>query len=126
MSLCVSHVGFYQNVDILIDHRHSSCFYLVAMGRFEPFGVEETQTASNAALGRCYARVTRERKGSFVEFELSIEDRDLSLALIMPPAAFAEFCERHGVIVVQPDPADARPDQPVGLYRPPGESIEDV
>lgn len=47
-----------------------------------------------------YARVTSLRRGRFVEFLFVINDDDLSLELIMPVAAFSEFCKAQDAIVV--------------------------
>ena len=40
----------------------------------------------------CWVRVTRRRPDGFVEFDFAIGDPDLSVDLILPSAAFDEFC----------------------------------
>lgn len=40
----------------------------------------------------CWVRVTRRRADGFVEFDFSIGDPDLAVDLILPAAAFEEFC----------------------------------
>lgn len=77
--------------------------------------------ASSPFAGQCSARIKRVRRGAFVEFEFSIGDGSLSLELIMPPAAFTEFCARHRAVVIQADPDRQAP---AGLYRPPEERDE--
>lgn len=66
-------------------------------------------------------RITGIRRGRFVEFDYSVGDRDLSVELIMPLAAFEEFCRRDGTMVL---PAAEGVDLSAahgaaGLYRPP-------
>ncbi len=39
-----------------------------------------------------YVRVTGVRSGRYVEFEFSVNDADLTVELILPLAAFEEFC----------------------------------
>lgn len=65
-------------------------------------------------------RVTGIRRGRFVEFDYSVGDRDLSVELIMPLAAFDEFCRRDGTVVLPAaDGVDASAAGAAGLYRPP-------
>jgi len=45
-----------------------------------------------------YVRVTGEARGGFVEFQFSIGDPTLYLEMVLPPAAFAEFCATHRVV----------------------------
>lgn len=68
-----------------------------------------------------FVRVTGIRNGTFVEFEFALGDRDLSVELIMPFAAFDEFCRRQEAVVLPTAdgieiPAASAP----GLYRRPG------
>lgn len=39
-----------------------------------------------------FVRVTNVRSGRYVEFEFSVNDADLTVELILPLAAFEEFC----------------------------------
>ncbi len=65
------------------------------------------------------------RNGKFVEFEFSILDADLAIELIMPIAAFREFCAAQNAIVSHADllsargEADPAPKSVAGLYRRP-------
>ncbi len=45
-----------------------------------------------------YVRVTGETRGGFIEFQFSIGDPTLYLEMILPPAAFAEFCATNHVV----------------------------
>lgn len=62
-------------------------------------------------------RVTGIRRGRFVEFDYSVGDRDLSVELIMPLAAFDEFRRRPGTVTLPPAEGAALP--VAGLYRRP-------
>lgn len=53
-------------------------------------------TALNAETR--YVRVTGEARGGFVEFQFAIGDPTLYLDMILPPAAFAEFCATNKVV----------------------------
>ena len=45
-----------------------------------------------------FVRVTGEARGGFVEFQFSIGDPTLYLEMILPPAAFEEFCATNQVV----------------------------
>lgn len=45
-----------------------------------------------------YVRVTGTARGGFVEFQFSIGDPTLYLEMILPPAAFEEFCVANRVV----------------------------
>ncbi|MBP2227913.1 hypothetical protein J2847_001195 [Azospirillum agricola] len=67
-----------------------------------------------------YVRVMAIRDGRFVEFAYALGDDDLSVELIMPFAAFDEFCRREGAVMLGPaEAAGAPPPAGPGLYRPP-------
>lgn len=44
-----------------------------------------------------WVRVTRRRPDGFVEFDFALGDPDLSVDLILPAAAFDEFCATNRV-----------------------------
>lgn len=73
-------------------------------------------------LGQAYIRIIGERLGRFVEFEFSIDDRDLTVELILPHEAFSRFCERHRARLIS-HPAEigdaAQRGRRPGLYRRP-------
>lgn len=66
---------------------------------------------------QAFVRVTGMRLGRYVEFEFSLNDADLTVELVMPPAAFQEFCAAQKATVLPP--ADAAAGALAGLYRPP-------
>lgn len=56
-------------------------------------------SAENALSEReHFVRVTRTDRQGYVEFEYAIGDPSLHLDMILPAAAFREFCARHRVI----------------------------
>jgi phenol hydroxylase P0 protein len=55
---------------------------------------KEPQRGPHSVPGRRYVRVTARRKG-FVEFEFSLGDSSVSLEMILPEAAFDEFCREQ-------------------------------
>lgn len=72
------------------------------------------------ALLTAYVRITGIRGGRFVEFAYALGDEDLSVELIMPFAAFDEFCRRQGAVVLPPaEGVDLPQRATAGLYRPP-------
>ena len=50
-----------------------------------------------------FVRVTGVRSGRYVEFEFSVNDADLTVELILPFAAFEEFCTLQDVTRLSPD-----------------------
>lgn len=51
-----------------------------------------------------HVRILGVRSGKFIEFEYSLDDGVLAIELILPPAAFEEFCRARGADVLPPDP----------------------
>jgi phenol hydroxylase P0 protein len=49
-----------------------------------------------------FVRVTGVRSGRYVEFEFSVNDADLTVELILPFAAFEEFCALQEVVRLPP------------------------
>ena len=49
-----------------------------------------------------FVRVTGVRSGRYVEFEFSVNDADLTVELILPLAAFEEFCTLQEAVRLQP------------------------
>ncbi len=49
-----------------------------------------------------FVRVTGVRSGRYVEFEFSVNDADLTVELILPLAAFEEFCALQEVVRLPP------------------------
>lgn len=45
----------------------------------------------------CFVRVRERRPEGFIEFDFAIGDPGLSVELILPEAAFEEFCATHRV-----------------------------
>lgn len=65
--------------------------------------------APEGAPMRSFVRVTGSRLDAYVEFEFSLNDRDLTVELILPYRAFEDFCERQNAVILpsEPDVADA-------------------
>ena len=49
-----------------------------------------------------FVRVTGVRSGRYVEFEFSVNDADLTVDLILPFAAFEEFCTLQEAVRLPP------------------------
>ena len=49
-----------------------------------------------------FVRVTGVRSGRYVEFEFSVNDADLTVELILPFAAFEEFCALQEAVRLPP------------------------
>lgn len=65
---------------------------------------EETPLAPTGIdIGRTFVRVLGTRHDRFVEFEFTVNDRDLTIELVMPFAAFREFCETNRCEVAAAD-----------------------
>lgn len=67
-----------------------------------PAGRAEPTDAADDALPVCdtrlkYVRVTERRPDGLVAFEFSIGWPELAVELMLPAAAFDEFCARHAV-----------------------------
>ena len=54
-----------------------------------------------------FVRVTNENRKGFVEFQFSIGDPKLYIEMLLPPRAFAAFCEEHEVEYLDEDAARA-------------------
>lgn len=50
-----------------------------------------------------WVRVLRKTENGFVEFEFFVSDADLYVELILPEAAFQEFCISNKIIIVDGD-----------------------
>ncbi len=62
--------------------------------------------AAAAAPLRKLVRVTGERNG-IIEFEYGVGDISMALELMLPPAAFEEFCRTNAVEIVTETRAEA-------------------
>jgi phenol hydroxylase P0 protein len=52
---------------------------------------------SRPHVSQCFVRLLRRRPDGFVEFVFSIEDPELGVELILPAAAFTQFCAENQV-----------------------------
>ena len=52
--------------------------------------------------GVCFVRLRKVRGDGFVEFDFAIGEPDLSVELVMPVAAFHEFCRANHVTHIAP------------------------
>lgn len=69
----------------------------------------------------CYVRLRQLRSDGFVEFDFSMGDPDLSVDLILPQAAYEEFCLTHRVRHLTPEQGAAiDADQAKWRYGQPG------
>jgi phenol hydroxylase P0 protein len=50
-----------------------------------------------------FVRVTGVRSGRYVEFDFSVNDADLTVELILPAAAFEEFCALQEAVRLPPE-----------------------
>ncbi|TXL70249.1 hypothetical protein FHP25_35555 [Vineibacter terrae] len=49
---------------------------------------------------QCFVRVTQVRADGFIEFEFAVGDPLLSVDLILPAAAYREFCATNGAVQI--------------------------
>lgn len=69
----------------------------------------------------CFVRVRDRRADGFIEFDFAIGDPDLTVELILPAAAFEEFCATHRVRHLTADEeAHVDADQAKWRYGQPG------
>ena len=54
-----------------------------------------------------YVRITNRERPGFVEFHFSLDDPTLYLEMILPTAAFTEFCRTHQVSFLSDEEAEA-------------------
>lgn len=66
---------------------------------------ELVPSAASFDTARRYVRVCAHRQDGFIEFEFAIGDPELCVELMLPEAAFHEFCLANEVIML--DPAEA-------------------
>ncbi|WP_218140066.1 phenol hydroxylase subunit [Solimonas aquatica] len=59
----------------------------------------DAETAVDVA--RKFVRVTGRRPDGYVEFQFSIHHQELFVELILPAAAFEDFCRRNDVTLLQ-------------------------
>lgn len=59
---------------------------------------------------RRFVRVLGHVGQGLVEFEFAIGDHDTAVELVMPQAAFEEFCRRNAVEFIDPPAGSAAPD----------------
>lgn len=67
---------------------------------------ESSATEASFDTTATYVRVTGTRPDGFVEFDFAIGEPEVFVELILPPDAFAEFCEANAVAVLEAAPAD--------------------
>jgi|GEM_PF-740591 phenol hydroxylase P0 protein len=63
---------------------------------------ENHRKESTFDVARRYVRVCAQRADGFIEFEFAIGDPALCVELMLPEAAFHEFCLANDVIVLEP------------------------
>lgn len=58
-------------------------------------------------ITRKFVRVMRTRANGLIEFEFAVGDPDVAVELVMPKAAFDEFCANNQVELLRDAPAVA-------------------
>ena len=58
-------------------------------------------------ITRKFVRVMRTRPNGLIEFEFAVGDPDVAVELVMPKAAFDEFCANNQVELLRASPAVA-------------------
>lgn len=80
-------------------------------------------------LGKTFIRVTGRQLDRFIEFDFILNDESLTVELVLPEHAFAEFCEYYDAEILPPagDGAEVIPlkDRSAGLYRAPDNATDD-
>jgi phenol/toluene 2-monooxygenase (NADH) P0/A0 len=56
-----------------------------------------------------WVNVTRKTENGFVEFEFFVADADLCIELILPEAAFKEFCLNNNVVIEKSNSVSKEP-----------------
>ncbi|MDQ0505822.1 phenol hydroxylase subunit [Xanthobacter agilis] len=76
-------------------------------------------TPSTAAM-QTFVRVIGSRLDTYVEFEFSLNDKDLTVELILPFRAFEDFCDRQKAVILpaEPEVADLLERQAWRLHQP--------
>ncbi len=64
-------------------------------------------TSEKIDTNKRWIRVTNKTKSGFVEFEFYVSDADLYVELILPEAAFKEFCLNNNIALEAPTSAVA-------------------
>ncbi len=83
---------------------------------------EMTQPVAHFDATRRYVRVCERRPDGFIEFAFAIGDPALCVELMLPEAAFHEFCLANEVIMLEP----ARPGQGDWVARMNAASRQDI
>lgn len=75
-------------------------------------------------LGKTYIRILGRPLGRFIEFEFILNDEALTVELVMPEHAFAEFCSYYDATLLPSESGEVIPmkDHAAGLYRAPSPS----
>lgn len=81
-------------------------------------------------LGKTYIKIIGRQLDRFIEFEFSLNDKDLTVELVMPEHAFAEFCDYYDAEILPPDSGEdgeviALSDHSAGLYKAPVQDSAD-
>lgn len=66
---------------------------------------ERNASVSMLDMTRRYVRQVNRRCDGFVEFEFSIAEQAISVDLILPEAAYRQFCRINNVIFIDGSPA---------------------
>lgn len=82
-----------------------------------------------AKLGKTYIRIMGRQLDRFIEFEFILNDEALSVELVLPEHAFAEFCDYYDAELLPPATEGGEviklKERSAGLYKAP-ESADDA
>lgn len=73
----------------------------------QPAGAAADPATAGFDPARKFVRVIGEREGGFVEFEFAVGEPELFVEMILPAAAFSDFCSLNAVVRLDPRPAAA-------------------
>lgn len=66
------------------------------------------KTSDQLDCSQKFVRVSGIRNNQFVEFDFAIGDPELFVEMILPIAAFNEFCEQNQVTLLEPETPDGQ------------------
>ncbi len=80
-------------------------------------------------LGKTYVRIMGRQLDRFIEFEFILNDESLSVELVLPEHAFAEFCDYYDAEILPPESEGGEviplKEHSAGLYKAPDSAEED-
>jgi phenol hydroxylase P0 protein len=108
----LSFLFFFFNINKWLDIWHVTCYglctaLLAAVANKESVMGNAGQTEEGTQEGfdgvRRFVRICRERADGFVEFEFALGEPELCVELLLPKAAFEDFCATNQVNFLEPN-----------------------